>query len=376
MKPASLFLVLCAALPLASCTYAPRGLGSSERIVREVARFESDQVTGVAVTADGRVFASFPLWHDGHRVHVAEVLPDGDFVPWPDTSWNSWREGMTPWPDAFICVQSVYADDAGALWVLDTGNPRIGPAFAPGATPRLLRFDPSTGALTRAYDLSAAAPAGSYVNDVRVDTRAGFAFLTDSSLGGLITLDLTTGSARRVLATDARTMAEPGFVPVVEGRELRFAGGPMAGSVPQVHSDGIALDAARGWLYWQALTARTLYRVPTRVLMDAAATDEQIAAAVETLGTTVMTDGMEIDAAGNVYFSALEHNAVYVRTPRGEVRPLVRSNVFPWPDSFAIGPNGSLYFTVAQINRTSWFTPDGSMPLTPYRIFETSLLGR
>jgi sugar lactone lactonase YvrE len=376
MKFTPLVLVV-ALLSVASCTYAPRGLSPSERAVSEVARFETDQVTGVGVSRAGRVFVNFPLWHDGHRVHVAELLASGDFTPWPSDSWNTWREGMSVRPDMFVCVQSVHIDDMDRVWVVDTGNPRIGPGFAPGASARLLRFDLASGSLVRTYDLTEAgvAPAGSYVNDVRIDTRAGFAYMTDSSRGGLIVLNLETGTARRVLGEDPRTMAETDFVPIVEGKELRFAGGPMKGQTPKVHSDGIAVDAQRGWVYWQALTGRTLYRVPTRVLMDVASTEQEIAAAVENMGPTVMADGIEIDAAGNVYLSALEHNAVYVRTPKGEVKPLVRSALFPWPDSFAIGPGGSLYFTVAQINRTAWFTEDGSMPTTPYRVFRTTLLG-
>lgn len=379
MKTTS-FAILFAAcwLPVASCTHTPRDPASSERAVREVARFETDQVTGVAVSRDGRLLVSFPLWHDGHRVHVAEVLASGDFTPWPSDSWNAWREGMSVSPEVFVCVQSVHIDDMDRVWVVDTGNPRIRGGFAPGASARLLQFDFATRALVRAYDLTAAgvAPAGSYVNDVRVDTRAGYAYMTDSSLGGLIALNLATGAARRVLGDDPRTMAETDFVPVVEGKELRFAGGPMQGQTPTVHADGIALDAARGWVYWQALSGRTLYRVPTRVLMDVASTDAEVGAAVEDLGRTVMTDGIEIDSAGNVYFSAIEHNAVYVRTTAGLLKPLVRSSLFPWPDSFAIGADGSLYFTVAQINRTEWFTEDGSMPTTPYRVFKTTLLGR
>lgn len=374
-------LLAAALFALPACTHAPRSNPPSQLVVEEVARFEADQCTGVAVSKSGRVFASFPLWHDGHRLHVAEVNPaDGTYWPYPDASWNSYREGTYPQsgsaPDVFICVQSVYVDDLDRLWVLDPASPRI-QGLAANARPKLVRFNLQTNQPERLYFFEdAVCPPTSYLNDVRIDTRSNHAFMTDSSLGGLIVLNLETGVSRRVLGSHPSTMAEPDFVPIVEGRELRFAGGPNAGAVPQVQSDGLALDASRGWLYWQALTGRTLYRIPTAALMDPALTDDDLAARIENLGRTVMTDGMEIDARGNVYFSALEHDAVVVRTPEGKLMTLVASPLYAWPDSFALGPNNSLYFTVAQIHRTAWFNADGSMPKTPYRIFRTSQFTR
>jgi sugar lactone lactonase YvrE len=152
--------------------------------------------------------------------------------------------------------------------------------------------------------------------------------------------------------------------------------GPNEGKVPQVHSDGIALDRARGYLYWQALTARTPYRIPTGVLGDFDASEEQIAAAVERVGTTVATDGMEIDVRGNLYFSDFEHDAIVVRSKQGELMTYITDPRLAWPDSFAFGPDNSLYVTTAQIHRTAWFNQEGLMPTEPYRLFRLSQYGR
>ena len=354
---------------VSACTHAPRSRQASQVVVSEVARFDQDQCTGVAVSRKGRVFASFPLWHDGHRIHVAEVFEDGTYAPYPNESWNSWRESGPVAGEQFVCVQSVYTDDTDRLWVLDPANPRMRGVVPDGAFPKLVMFDLSTNTPTRTYDLSSVAPAGSYLNDVRIDTLTGHAFMTDSSLGGLVVLDLNSGTGRRVLAEHPATKAEPDVIPIVGGRELRFAGGPNQGQVPQVHSDGIAFDPVRRFVYWQALTSRTLYRLPAEALIDASLADAALAASIENLGPTVMTDGMEVDARGNVYFSAIEESAVVVRTPDGKLHTLARAELLSWPDSFALGPGGSLYVTTAQIHKTSWFTPDGSMPTTPYRIF-------
>ncbi|MDX2116428.1 MAG: L-dopachrome tautomerase-related protein [Planctomycetota bacterium] len=379
-----LFAALLSALP--ACTYAPRDPAPSMQTVTEVARFEDDQCTGVAVSRTGRLFVCFPTWHEGHRIHVAEVnTTTGDYWPYPSDDRNAWREGEPPagpdGADRFICVQSVIVDDTDRLWVLDPASPRLAGTL-PGARPKLQQFDLATNTLVRTYTFDpAVAPSNSYLNDVRVDTRTGHAFLTDSGLGGLVVLDLNTGAARRVLADHPSTMGEPDVVPQVGGRSLIFASGPLAGSPAVIHSDGIALDTRRGWLYWQALTARTLYRIPTESLVRTDLTEQQLAFSVENLGVTAVTDGMEIDERGNIYLSALEHDAVIVRTPktdRKNVRlvTLVRSPLIAWPDSFAFGPDGSVYFTTSQIHRTSWFAPDGSMPQAPYRVFRTAPLRR
>lgn len=374
-------LTTIAACFLTACTYSSHRPEPSQIRLEEVARFDKDQVTGVAVSKAGRVFASFPNWHDGHGVHVAEVDPHtGRWWPYPDETWNSWqvdqpiRSGMAP--DHFVCAQAVYVDGQDRLWVLDPAAPRM-QGIAPNARPKLVRFDLATNTEARSFFFdSEAAPQGSYLNDVRIDTANERAYLTDSSLGGLVVLDLSTGAARRVLTGHPSTMAEPDVVLVCEGKELRMAGGPSAGKVPQVHSDGIALDSKRGWLYWQALTARTLYRIPVRLIADMNATEEQLIAGIERLGTTVATDGMEIDVRGNLYFSDFENDAIVVRTPTGRVFTYVTSPRLSWPDSFALGPDNTLYVTTAQIHRTAWFNEEGRMPTAPYRIFRLSQYGR
>lgn len=370
---------------LTSCTYSPPARKSHQAPalapLTEVVKFDQDQVTGVAVSRSGRVFVSFPNWHDGHRIHVAEVdAKSGNYWAYPDLTWNSWtvdqpvRSGMGP--DHFICVQSVYVDDHDRLWVLDPASPRM-QGIAPNSRPKLVRFDLETNKEARSFFFdSVAAPPGAYLNDVRIDTDADRAYITDSSLGGLIVLDTSSGMYRRRLTGHPSTMAEPSIVLMCDGKELRFAGGPNEGKVPQVHADGLAIDRRQGYLYWQALTSRTLYRIRTGLIGDLDATEEQIAAGVERVGTTVATDGMECDARGNLYFSDFEHDAVVVRTPDGRMVRHAQDARLAWPDAFALGADGSMYVTAAQIHRTAWFNKEGLMPTTPYRVFRLEQYGR
>ena len=87
-------------------------LRAQKSALEEVATFPQQQVTGVTVSSEGRVFVNFPFWSDDHLLSVAEII-DGRPVPFPDEAWNA-KSGP---PEArWVCVQSVVVDDQGALW--------------------------------------------------------------------------------------------------------------------------------------------------------------------------------------------------------------------------------------------------------------------
>lgn len=361
-----------------------------------VAEFQGLQSTGIAVSKSGRVFVCFPRWHDGFKHSLVEVADDGGVKPYPNEIWNTYvenddvRRGIQ-----FVCVQSIAVDDEDRLWVLDAASPRmegVNRSEFDGGGPKLVQIDLATNRMLRVYQvLGTSALKESYLNDFQIDAENKVAYISDSGTGAIIVLNTRTAQSRRLLDGHVSTKADPAFVPVIEGRELRG----KDGKVPQVHVDGIALDRTNGYLYYQALTGKHLYRIRTKVLLDATTgrtlTPEQknaVSAAVEDLGQTVMTDGMIFDTTGNLYFSAVERNAIVVRTPAGELKDLVTAPAIKWPDSFAIGPARGknlgdpldsypqLYFTASQIHLTDWFSADGKMPTGPYRVLRTKLFGK
>lgn len=352
MVRSSLFVVLCGVL-LGGCAH------SSELAVRA----ESSDLlwTGVAQTQGGRVFVNYPRWfEDRYELAVGEVV-DGSVRPFPDVRWNEWAAGLS-WRDRFVAVQSVHIDRQDRLWVLDTG--RV--SEAEGRRAVVYEFDPATGRDVRTLALPfEIAPGGSYINDIRLTPDGRWAFISDSGLGAIIVLDTATGATRRVLDGHPSTSGDVGDVPVVEGIELR---GPD-GSPATIHADGIAVSPDGAWVYYQALTARTLYRVPVSVLTSGVSSAE-IEAAVEDLGESVVTDAISFDDAGNLYFSALEEDAIIYRTPAGSYETLVRDPRIAWPDSFAIDrANGLLVFTTAQIHRSPMFSAAGAWPAEPFRVW-------
>jgi sugar lactone lactonase YvrE len=330
-----------------------------------VATFADRQPAGVAVSPGGRLFVSFPYWSSAYDGALVEVLGNGTVIPYPDRAWNAWREGSLLDPAShFVCVQSVLADRHGRLWVLDPAAPRFAGPVPYG--PKLVQIDLRNDRVVRVIRFGTdVAPAGSYLNDLRIDPSREFAYVTDSGLGALVIVDLTSGGARRVLTDHVSTRAESGVVPVIEGRELR---GPD-GKVPQFHADGIALDAAGRFLYYRALTGRRLYRVPTRALLDTSADPGK---SVEDLGEDALCDGMIMDRGGSLYLSAVEQNAILVRVPPSPgVQQVLSDPRLAWPDTFAFGPDGALYVTASQIHRMAMFaggTDRFEKPFAVYRV--------
>jgi sugar lactone lactonase YvrE len=284
---------------------------------------------------------------------VAELI-DGELVPFPDVRWNSWTPEADP-TTTFVCVQSVVADTAGHLWVLDPGRVR---GLVEGGT-KLIRFDLATGEPVTTYRFrEPEITPSSYLNDVRIDLESGFAYMTDSGDGAILVTDLASGISRRLLDDHPSTQAEE--------VTLTIEGEPWVrsdGSSPRVHSDGIALSPDRTHLYYQALTGRTLYRIPTAALRDADLPPEDLARQVEVVGETGAADGLIFGADGMLYISALEESAIRRLDPvSGETEVVVADERIRWPDTFTRDPAGRILFTTAQIHL-------GREVSEPYRIF-------
>lgn len=339
----------------------------------EVATFESYQPTGVAVSKTGRVFVNFPLWSDNHVHSVVELMPDGTQVPFPNERWNSWRENGTSIAPAkaFVCVQSVWIDDTDTLWILDPAAPRM--EYVVSGGPKLVRVNLTNDMVEQIIPFpDNLLPGKSYLNDVRVDTKRKVAYITESGIGAIFVVDLETSEIRRLLSDHPSTKAEP-ITLTIEGKELK----DESGKTPQIHADGIALSPDCEYLYYHALTGKTLYRVPTNLLRDDGVPDSAIAEGVEKVAQTVVTDGMVMDKAGNIYHTALEQNAIVRFTPSKNVETVVKHDRIKWPDSMALhqAKEGGLelYFTTSQIHRMPRFNDGNSTRTVPYGVFKIEL---
>ncbi len=336
-----------------------------------VAAFPDQRVTGVAVSRRGRIFVNFPLWEDGHRESVAEIVPGQAPRPYPDAAWNAAvADPKAPASPAqrFVCVQSVVVDDEDRLWVLDPASPKFTGVVPGGA--KLVQFDLATNKAVRTILFpDNIAPSKSYLNDVRFDTKRNFAYLTDSGTGALVVLNLKTGRARRVLETHPSVHPEPGFDLAINGHVLREPDGKK----PNFQVDGIELSADGNTLYYQALMGRAMYRIGTEFLRDSTLGPAGLAAHVEKFATPSASDGYGRDAAGNVYTSGIENNSIRRVTPAGRVETIARGPEISWPDTFAYGPGNTLYFTTSQIQTMGKYNQGTSTRTRPYGLWKLEL---
>ncbi|HEY1583745.1 MAG TPA: L-dopachrome tautomerase-related protein [Chthoniobacterales bacterium] len=326
-----------------------------------VASLPNQQVTGVAVSKSGRIFVNFPDWSDPHTTSVAELV-NGKLQPFPNEEWN--RPGAPG--EHFVCVQSVYIDESDSLWILDPAAPKMKEIVKGG--PKLVKVDLVKNEVAQTIPFSQEiAPTKSYLNDVRIDTKTQTAYITDSGLGAIIVVDLRTGKARRLLDGDHTTAAEKDFKLQVGGRAVLGENGRP----PQINSDGIALDRLRGYLYFHALTAPTLYRIKTDDLKNPRLTNRERSGKVETVSETPPPDGMMMGPDGRLYLTDIEHGAIQVMDMKdNKLSTVVADGRLSWPDSLAWGADGTLYVTCSKIQDMARFNGGKDMRTTPYHLYK------
>ena len=316
-------------------------------VITEVASFTGQQVTGVTVSNEGRIFANFPRWRKGVENSVVEVLENNESAAFPNEQWNTWEDGKEVNDSLFVAVQSVVAFN-NDLYVVDTRNPLFGGVID---NPKIFVFDLTTNSLKRTYTITESSiHKDSYINDVRIDAKNNKAYFTDSGHAGLVILDLESGESKRVLNEHTSTLAEVS--------QLTFPDGSTWENT--VHSDGIALDVNNDILYYHALSGYSLYAIPTAVLNNG--TQEEIENSVSLVKKTSAPDGMILDDASNLYFADLENNKVMkMDTNTKEVSTLIEGDQVRWADTFSIY-KGDLYYTNSRINEITG--PLGDMKFT------------
>ncbi len=352
----ALSIAACPAVAQTTKTTAPIDTSAAAATLQKVASFDH-QVTGVAVSEDGRIFVSFPRWFEDVPVSLAEITKDGKLHPYPDAEWNGYRSAAPlPPGDHFVCVQAETADGHGHLWVIDPAAPATG-FIVPGG-PKLVEIDLKTNKVIRTYLFDGqAAPQGSYLNDVRLSPDGKYAYMTDSGAqGSLVVLDTATGQARRVLDGDGSTQVDKSVKVIIGGKEIHTADGRGV----QFAADSISIDPKGEFLTWQPLTGKTLYRIATATLNDASLSSDQVSARVETLGASEPNDGLWQDASGKLYLTAVQEGAIETQEPGAKTRTLlVKDPRLVWPDTFAEGPGAALYVTNSAIQNSPRYNPHG-----------------
>lgn len=357
--------------------FAPMGISSAlaqESVsapagIEIVAEFSAAHPPGnIAVTPDGRLIMSQHQFY-GTEYKVVEVLPDGSVRPFPNAVWSSA-------PDAngigLNDVLGVRADGNGIVWMLD--NP------GESGSGRLVGWDTRTDSLHRVIYLAAPViPENTFLNDFAVDLYHDAIYIADTAAGdraALIVVDLNTGYARRVLQGHASMQAEDIDI-VVDGNLVTMGGEPA-----RIGVDSITLDPGNEWVYYGPLSGRSLYRIRTTDLLNTDLSPQQLAARIERFGDKPISDGITIDAGGNVYVTDITANAIGVVRPTGSYEILYQDDEqLNWTDGFGFGPNNYIYVTVNELHRSPALNGGENASTPPYYLMrfpslEAGVVGR
>jgi sugar lactone lactonase YvrE len=323
------------------------------------------QLTGVAVSKEGRMFTNYPLWSDIYKYAVVEIKDSTHAVPYPNATMNSWQpgdNGMAKW----VTVQAVHVDDNNSLWIVDPASPKQKGVYQ--NSQKLVKINLSSNNIERTYPLTGTTDNQSYVNDVRVDTKTQFAYLTNSTEGGILVVDLTSGKVRQVLQGHYSVTSDPSYTLTIDGKEVKKNGAPF-----KTNSDGIALTPDGKYLYYKPLTDNKLYRIQTNYLKDTSLTALELGAKVEDLGRFTTTDGMVFDKQGNLYLGDLERYRIVRIDSSLHMTELIRDNRLIWPDSYQVTDNGYLYISCSQIHKQPEYNDGVNKRTSPYTIYRIKL---
>ena len=286
----------------------------------------------VAVSSTGQVFMSNHHFYDVDS-RIVELKKDGSIVDYPNTEFN---QNLNP-------VLGVVIDEQGILWMLETAST--------DGVGRLIGWDTQQNRLYKMISLAAPVlPDNSFLNDLAVDRQHEAVYISDPAGGSnaaLIVVDLTSGTARRVLDGSVYTRPE-NVDTVINGNTLSIGGQPI-----RIGVDSLTIDPNNEWVYFGALSGEKLYRVHTQYLLDAKLSANMLRSKVEFYANKPVSDGITIDNGGNIYVTDISNNAVgYIDTDRQYHILHQDSGKFSWSDGFSTTADGKLLVTVNKLHQS------------------------
>jgi len=189
-------------------------------------------------------------------------------------------------------------------------------------------------------------------------------------------VDLATGESWRRLHEHPSTKAEtrPDLRMIVEGVEFLERTEDGSTSPVTMGSDDIAIAADGNRLYYCCLAGRRWWSVSVDALLDRERDDGTVAATVVNEGDKgAAGDGMETDAAGRLYVTDGEHNAVHRRLPDRAWETMVHDPRLLWPDTMSVAAGGYLYVTANQLHRGEKYRGGKDERRRPYALFRTPI---
>jgi sugar lactone lactonase YvrE len=331
----------------------------------ETAATSQSMIWNAVAVEKGRVFVGGPRWSGSHGPALAVLDAKGLPHPFPSTRWNGWRRGGDP-AQAFVNVNAIHRGTDGNLWVIDTGAPDFGGNPLPGAA-KVVRLDADSGKVLRIYPLGpSAAPAGSYIDDIRIHGAHGY--LTDAGNGALVVLDLKTGETRRVFEKSPFTRAPANRPIIVDGTLLN---GPDSKPLA-IASDPLELSPDGETLYFAPLEG-PWHSIETRYLDDPAIDPSALAQKVKPWADIPPIGGSAMDKNGDLYFTDLAENALKRRSADGHIETVIQDKRLHWVDAPFIDDHHVIWLPVPQLDRVALFHGGASKIVWPVELLRLRL---
>jgi len=309
--------------------------------------------TGVKVDQQGIFYVSVPRL-------VAEIPATMNCIILKDRkplldAFPSWEWNEAGNSKALQSVMGYEIDEYNRMWILDQG--KIASSPSEPSSQKLVIWDLHSNKMIDSIEIpNEIAPyRTSFLNDLVVDNKNGFVYITDSGsgwsdhplVGGIIIYNMKTKTFRRILNQHYSTQDFPGFKFEIDYRPV-FKDRPF-----KIGADGIALSANRSTLYYCQVTGRNLYAIDTALLRNFNTPVEVINKAVQSLGSKgTTTDGMYADNKGNVFYTMLEGKGVgFYNSNSCQFHNFVSDDRMLWVDGVAFDQKGSIIFNSNRLHQ-------------------------
>lgn len=316
----------------------------------------------VTSSRGGRVFFDLHPFAEPWRFAEEAVfeLVDGQARPYPDAATQVDLRG----------VLGMTVDAHDRLWM-------VAPAGTSSRATRLLAFDLATD--RRIVDRPITEVAAPFAQDLRAAPDGATVYLADTGVlrftePAILVFDVASQTMRRVLEGHPSVRPQDWVIATRNGPHT-LGYGLVTFSVGV---DGLAVSHDGEWLYYAAMSHDSVYRVPTRDLRDASLSAAALGERVERVGPKPLSDGIEVDADGNVYITDVEHGGVARLDPNGALHTLIRSDEIVWADGIHLTAAATMLFTDSKI--PAYIDPLTRAPTltrltaaAPHRIYRLSL---
>ena len=319
----------------------------------------------VTVTADGRIIMSLhPFYLPKYTVveYKNKVL-----TPFPNKALADSASTSTLKLDSVLGIRS---DANGIVWMLDNG-------LRSGVTPKLVGWNTKTDQLHQLIYLpEPVTPKDAFVNDFAVDSRRHYIFISDPAGGAnaaIIVVNLSTGTARRVLEGHRSVIPEPVDL-IINAVAIQVKSHSGKLTRPHIGVNPITEDLNNEWVYFAPMHGLSLYRIKADDLIDEKLDAKRLASRVERYSDKPISDGMTIDKDNNIYLGELSANAIGVISADKTYRRLAQCPQLSWVDSFSFGANGQLFAVVNRLHQSSTLNGGVSTSRPPYYLLQITPL--